>query len=853
MTTAIRGVWPCPEAPFRGLDPYRFRDRPIFFERETETRSLLQLITIYRASLLYGESGSGKSSLINAGLIPELLENGFTPERIRVQPIVDSEFVVERIEGSSSSEFIPSALLKDTKRTTISTSSLLSTIKSLKSKQTPVLIFDQFEEFHTLAGELNEDQQRGAREAQQNITKVLLSLIQEPGISVRSLLVFREDYLAKFDELFYLCPELPDRFLRLTPPTSEAIPEILRGPFTTDRLLQPCWTREISSELAERLEQHLRPTDGRVVISLAQVQVVALQLWRSNDPSHTLQTRGVEGVVKEHLEGALAPFGRDRKVAEALLTFLITKQGTRKVLLETDALEQAKREEGVRPEVASAVLNRLVLETRLVRRDFNRNAPSYEIVSEFLVPWIRTLKIQRSARQARNRWLRWAVAIFAILVSVLGLIFYWKYRTTTVEAQSRRLVAQYREESDTSHKELDATKAKLNDALRVMSASADQQVKELSQQLIDLRAQSDAKEADRDKLSQQLQETQTALIDSRSRLDKAESDLKTATSEIAGVRHENQELRDTIEKLQKSVDETKKTPNTSSTIMSPPAQDSNVVTVRAHVLDSSNRFVTNLDVNNFRVFEDKLPQGILGFSEKKQDVPASVGIVVDESSAAKENWPATVAALKEFLKLADPATEFFLVDSANRAQLTVPFTNEVGEVGAVLAGSKPAGVPVLLDSIYLAIEEMKRAKHTDKAILVLNSSWNDHSRHNVREILSALREKDVQLYFVTAYDQAQSFYYPAGSADLRESLKTLADQSGGSTFELDEKALREGGATDVVVRIGLMLRSFYEITYSPTHSTQHADYHRIEIKLVPPPGVRDLKPTYRHSYQASAQ
>src|SRR5689334_2157803 len=132
MTTRAPTAWSCPETPFRGLEPYRFRDRPIFFERETDTRRLLQLITIYRASLLYGESGSGKSSLINAGLIPELLENNFIPERIRVQPVVDSEFIVERIERSSSIDLVPSLLLDDDDRTVLSTSSLLSKVKSLK-------------------------------------------------------------------------------------------------------------------------------------------------------------------------------------------------------------------------------------------------------------------------------------------------------------------------------------------------------------------------------------------------------------------------------------------------------------------------------------------------------------------------------------------------------------------------------------------------------------------------------------------------------------------------------------------------------------------------------------------------
>ena len=60
---------PVPEAPFRGIEAFRFIDQQIFAERDDEIWDLQSNITRYRAVLLYGESGTGKSSLINAGLI----------------------------------------------------------------------------------------------------------------------------------------------------------------------------------------------------------------------------------------------------------------------------------------------------------------------------------------------------------------------------------------------------------------------------------------------------------------------------------------------------------------------------------------------------------------------------------------------------------------------------------------------------------------------------------------------------------------------------------------------------------------------------------------------------------------
>ena len=90
-------VLPLPSAPYRGIEPFRFIDQPIFSARTGEVRKLIRLITIYRGIFFYGESGVGKSSLINAGLIPALRDEGFAPERVRVQPFAEKELVVERI------------------------------------------------------------------------------------------------------------------------------------------------------------------------------------------------------------------------------------------------------------------------------------------------------------------------------------------------------------------------------------------------------------------------------------------------------------------------------------------------------------------------------------------------------------------------------------------------------------------------------------------------------------------------------------------------------------------------------------------------------------------------------------
>src|SRR5262249_53361911 len=92
---SISNPFPC--APDPGVEPFPLVGQPLFLPPAEEVRKLVRLITIYRGILFYGDSGVGKSSLISAGLVPALIDDGFRPERMRVQPVAGNEVLIERI------------------------------------------------------------------------------------------------------------------------------------------------------------------------------------------------------------------------------------------------------------------------------------------------------------------------------------------------------------------------------------------------------------------------------------------------------------------------------------------------------------------------------------------------------------------------------------------------------------------------------------------------------------------------------------------------------------------------------------------------------------------------------------
>ncbi len=432
-----------PATPYRGIQPFRYVDHPIFFAREHEARYLARLVAMYRGVLLYGDSGNGKSSLINAALLPEVIGLGFHPERVRVQPRDGEELVIERIASADDeSEYVPSLLAPpddDSSRVVLSTEAFETRIRAAHAgDDRPLLIFDQFEEILTLFEEARADELR------RRIVALLIRLLREP-LAVKLLFAFREDYLGKVTQLFATAPELVDQALRLTPPAPDALPTIIRGPFERypDR-----FARAISPELAERLRAALAQRFGTGDLSLSEVQTVCLRLWQASDPEALLATRGVQGLLEDYLGEALDAFPPDvRGAAITLLGQMVTSAGTRNVMSAEDLIQRAREDEDLSPALLQDALERLESESRLIRRERRRDLYLYEVTSEFLLPWISRHREEFRRTQERRRYRRrlrflgslvGALLIVAAAVTLLALYAVQQQR----DAQDQRGDAQ---------------------------------------------------------------------------------------------------------------------------------------------------------------------------------------------------------------------------------------------------------------------------------------------------------------------------------------------------------------------------------------------------------------------------
>jgi VWFA-related protein len=271
--------------------------------------------------------------------------------------------------------------------------------------------------------------------------------------------------------------------------------------------------------------------------------------------------------------------------------------------------------------------------------------------------------------------------------------------------------------------------------------------------------------------------------------------------------------------------------------------DTTLVLIPASVTTMLGAFVAGLEKENFKVFEDKVEQKITTFSN--QDAPMSIGIVFDTSGSMGDKLQRSRQAVSQFLKIANPPDEFFLIEFSDRPELVVPFTNRPEEILNRMMMTKSHGTTALLDGVYLAMNQMHKAKNPRKAILIISDGGDNASRYTQTEVKNAVLEADTQIYGIGIFGGAATPEEMSGP----ELLHRLASLTGGRSFNV----ARLSDLPDVAEKIAIELRNEYLLGYSPQNVARDGKWRRVEVKLANLKGLPPLKVVFRTGYFAPVQ
>jgi hypothetical protein len=449
---------------YPGPQSFTEEDEGLFFGRKRETKALYDLIMVQPLVVLFAKSGMGKTSLLQAGIIPRLRFTEFDPVMIRLNDVQVPP------EQQALRKIAPQLQIDGlTLSQNINTPSLWTEIIRYNRDHngTPLLIFDQFEEIFTLYsdeqrtafvrqladvinGTLPESIRQRIRDgmADESLdTSAVAELERTPRVKI--VLSIRSDLL---HYLHLLSPEIPsilrNRFelLGLRPEQAKeaiinpaaqareagdyASPSFLYAEDAVSQILSYLSRRQQSLFTENRQEPEIESFQlqllceyiERKVISSASVGVTP----RHPDtitPAFYGGEPGIEQILSQFYTNTLEaiPDARQREKARRLLEDHLVKSERRVSVDETTIVQT----HGVSTETLELLVNK-----RLLRQDVRETGEYFEISHDTLLTPILKSKLDWEARQAAKRVRRLVGLVLLMLVVVAGAVGFglWAFR-----------------------------------------------------------------------------------------------------------------------------------------------------------------------------------------------------------------------------------------------------------------------------------------------------------------------------------------------------------------------------------------------------------------------------------------
>jgi Ca-activated chloride channel homolog len=271
-----------------------------------------------------------------------------------------------------------------------------------------------------------------------------------------------------------------------------------------------------------------------------------------------------------------------------------------------------------------------------------------------------------------------------------------------------------------------------------------------------------------------------------------------------------------------------------------------LVVLHATVVDDKGQFVPGLTGNDFRVFEDKVEQKISVFS--KEDIPVTMGLVIDNSGSMKEKRPQVNAAALSFVRTSNPADEVFVVNFNDEYYLDLDedFTSNPQELHEALERIDTRGSTALYDAIIGSLDHLKKGHKDKRVLLVITDGDDDASRKDFSYTVKAAVESNAVIYAIGVFSDEDRKNQKKMVRKSKKELTTLAESTGGLAFFPD----RLEDVDPVCVQVARDIRNQYTLGYYPTNAAKDGTFRAVKVELSAQKGHEKLAVRTRTGYYA---
>jgi hypothetical protein len=555
------------ERPWPGLLPFTEDARSFFHGRETETDDLFRLIEREPLTVLFGQSGLGKSSLLNAGVFPCLRRAGYLPVYLRLNLDAAAPTLIEQVWSALISECVDYEVNATAPMPGDSLWQYLHRpgtrfLNPHGRPVMPVLIFDQFEEIFTLGrqtpeqmertqvllnqlGELIENRLPPALESELTEHPELLDQFDLLRQNIKTVFTFREDHLADFEGLkVHIRPIMQNR-MRLTPMRGDRAAKAIRQ-VGTGRLSEAVAARIVRfvgrAEAGQLEEISVEPA----LLSLVCRELNEQRIARGQQEisADLIQGENTQQIIAQFYNQGFA--GLDVRVRYFVEDRLLTTAGYR----DSCALENALAEPGVSEAAIQSLVDR-----RILRREERGGLVRLELIHDVLAivakgsrdarreaAALEAARLELAAHRRHQRIVAaWAAVLLAGLVGVSWLaLVASRGERSAVAAKQQALGAQARADQQ--------------------AKSADEQKKIAQGEAVRANAAEQASNAKKVLLDQALKTADAATAKAKSEAVKKEEERRKAVTWAAAA-DEQLDNRGTGVQLRACIDSTNRLSN----------------------------------------------------------------------------------------------------------------------------------------------------------------------------------------------------------------------------------------------------------------------------------------------------
>jgi Ca-activated chloride channel family protein len=253
-----------------------------------------------------------------------------------------------------------------------------------------------------------------------------------------------------------------------------------------------------------------------------------------------------------------------------------------------------------------------------------------------------------------------------------------------------------------------------------------------------------------------------------------------------------------------------------------------IVSLNITVVDGASRYLTDLEQNDFSVFEDGIKQEIIFFTRRPQ--PIALSLLLDSSASMEDKLQMLQQAAGNFVKRLKPNDLAQVIDFDSRVSIRQTFTSNQSELQTAILQTVAGGSTSLHNAIYVSLKELGKVKAQSdedvrrQALIVFSDGEDTSSLVSFEEVLELAKRSETGIYTIALRGNDSS---SRGFREAEFVMRQLAQETGGRAFF----PARIQDLDGVYAQIADELASQYTLGYTSKNPRSDGAFRRIVVQV----------------------